>query len=100
MAQISDEVFAMAAKVLDVQPPRKVAEKIKGRIQAGKCLLCDKPATRRGLCVEHYFAFRRALVGLSKGEVEKLKNRSVLAGKILPANYARKVKRPNPFLEN
>lgn len=95
----TSEVFHMAAEVLDVKPSKKTMDRIRSRITGCKCLLCDEHATRRGLCVSHYFAYRRARASMSRAEQTELDTRSVRAGKILPVGYSRQVKKPNPFLE-
>lgn len=96
---VLDEVFQMAVEVLDVKPARKLVAEIRERVKAGKCLHCDADATRRGLCVNCYFAFRRAKAGKSRAEAIELETRAIKAGKILPVNYCRQIKSPNPFLE-
>lgn len=90
----------MAAEVLDVQPSRKDVPRIRERVEQGKCLLCDAAATRRGLCVGHYFSWRRAVAGKSKAERLEITTRAIRSGKLLPAGYVKSIKQPNPFLES
>lgn len=95
---VTDEVFAMAARVLDVKPGKKVMEHVVARVKAGKCLHCDKPASRRGLCGTHYFAYRRAKAGKTRAEAIELDTKAIQAGKILPDGMTRQIRSPNPFL--
>lgn len=93
------EVWTMAAEVLEVQPAKKELARIRERIEAGKCLLCDCQATRRGLCVSHYFFWRRAVAGKSKAERLEITTKAIRTGKLLPAGYVQRIKQPNPFLD-
>jgi hypothetical protein len=82
-----------------MQPAKKELARIHERITEGKCLLCDSQATRRGLCVSHYFFWRRAMAGKSRAERLEITSKAIRAGKLLPAGYVQRVKQPNPFLE-
>jgi hypothetical protein len=89
----------MAAELLDMKPRKQDVPRIKERITAGKCLLCEQQATRRGVCAAHYFAWRRAMAGKSRAERLEITSKAIRAGKLLPAGYVQRVKQPNPFLE-
>lgn len=93
------EVFQMAAQVLDTRPARKLMDVIRMRVKSGTCLHCDRKATRRGLCVNCYFAYRRARSGLTKAQAVEMETKAIKAGKILPANFARQIKSPNLFMQ-
>jgi hypothetical protein len=76
---------------------RSLANKVTERVRSGKCLLCDKPAVRRGLCMNHYMIFRRRrnLKGGTDGAV--FEESCIREGKILAVNEMRKLKSDDPF---
>ena len=82
------------------QPTGELLERLRSRILDGKCLHCENSPTRRGLCVTCYWAFRRMIRGKPRLSKKLIESRSIREGKILPPNFARQVKRPNPFNES
>ena len=70
--------------VMEVRLSAKVKKHVDSRLEAGKCLHCDQPAERRGLCWCHYGRFRTALQEQPKrtrGELEvKMIEQGMVAG--------------------
>lgn len=97
---LSSEVYRIAAMVLNTKPRMKAAARSAERGKVGKCLHCDAKPFRRGVCVRHYFMFRRTVQAAGSEEARiKIDRRSVRNGKILPAQQGRRATGPNPFLE-
>lgn len=44
---------------MDVTPTPKAKKHIQEKVSAGKCLCCDKPLLKRGLCYQCYYKWRR-----------------------------------------
>jgi len=88
------ELLLMSA---EPKPSRKIRGKIEARIRTGLCLCCDRPATRRGLCVAHYHQYRRALLNRDKVDRIDFEQRCIRAGKVLARNQAAGIKRGDPF---
>jgi hypothetical protein len=76
----------------------KIRAKIELRIKAGVCLCCDRPATRRGLCVAHYHQYRRALQARDKVERVDFESRAIRAGKVLARHTYAAIRRGDPFV--
>jgi Fe-S cluster assembly ATPase SufC len=88
------ELIVMATRA---RPPSKTRHKIEDRVRMGICLCCDRPASRRGLCVRHYHQYRRTLLARAEADRVDFERRAIQAGKVLPRNKAAEIKRPNPF---
>lgn len=78
---------------------RSIANQVTERVRSCKCLLCDDPATRRGLCMNHYQTFlrRRAVRGEKDGAL--FEETCIREGKILGLGKMRELKANDPFAD-
>lgn len=81
-----------------VTAKRSLTNQIKERVKTGKCLLCDKLATRRGVCTGHYFKFVRAKGELNRTERMDFDIQMVREGKILGVGQIRELTTDNPYI--
>ena len=74
------------------RPPQSALD----RVRSGRCLLCESPHAKRGLCDAHY---QRHLATKRKGGKSRAWMRLLISeGLILPAQAIREVgTNPNPF---
>lgn len=49
----------VALVVMNVNVGPKIKKQIAEKVQSNKCLCCDKPMLKRGLCYQCYYAWRR-----------------------------------------
>lgn len=78
----------------------KTGERVRELVGAGKCLTegCDGTPTRRGLCVNCYYHFRKTLQSKSdRGEAAEFEERAIKAGKVLAVGMVRELTSSNPF---
>ena len=68
--------------VMDVKLSAKVKKQVDDRLGAGKCLQCEKPVYRRGLCSCHYGRYRTALQEQPKKARGELEARMIEKGMI------------------
>lgn len=81
-----------------VAAKRSIAGQVEDRVKAGKCLVCEESATRRGLCMNHYQTFlRRQREKGSPEEQAAFEEACIREGKILPVHQMRVIKRDDPF---
>ena len=83
------EAFLMPS---DVEPKRTIARAIWERAKTGKCLHCDLPAYRRGICYRHYYQYKTNLRSTPRDRRKLFHDTAVREGKILPN---RQGQRPN-----
>jgi hypothetical protein len=77
---------------------RKISGKVLERVKSRKCLNCENPAKRRGLCNQCYLKFRNKKAGLeSTADRLAFEMNCVQAGKILAVGKVRELRTPNPF---
>jgi hypothetical protein len=76
---------------------QKITGKTKARLVEGKCLICEKLAHRRGLCIAHYAAFRKQLQGRPRSKQGNFETACINAGKILAQGQIRDIKSNDPF---
>lgn len=78
---------------------RSKAAQVEERVKAGKCLVCEMAATRRGLCFRHYQMYLRYVASKPRGDQADVELRCIQEGRILAVNQVREIKRENPFAE-
>lgn len=89
-----EELLAMAT----VGPSGKVKAVIKERVTAGKCLCCDRPLLKRGLCYQCYYAWRNSKNALpTKAKQLEFDAKLIRDGKLLPAQGVRQYTRNSVF---
>lgn len=77
---------------------RSLRERIKDRVRANKCLLCDGEAKgSRGLCNAHFLQFYRKLNTFPKSQRPEFEAEQIQEGRILAAHEIREIKHPSPF---
>ena len=76
---------------------RSIAASVEQRVKAGKCLVCESDATKRGVCDRHYMAFRRMLQSKPTEEQADFEAAAIREGKILPVQEVRRITSDNPF---
>lgn len=70
---------------------------VKERVRSNKCLVCDGPCERRGLCQRHYATFLRQLRERPRDERVAYEEALIREGKILAIQQMRELKRDDPF---
>ncbi len=78
---------------------RSISKSVVERAKSGNCLHCDKAASRRGLCVTHYFEFRRTLLSLPMAERADWEVQQIRDGRILIVGHVARLKSSNVFRE-
>lgn len=78
--------------VMDVKLSTKVKKQVESRLESGKCLQCDSPIHRRGLCTCHYGRYRAALQEQPKKVRGELEARMIEKGMVA---HERQGHRPN-----
>ncbi len=73
------------------------ASEVVQRVKAGKCLLCDGDAKRRGLCDSHYRMFHRQLNQKSSTDQVEFEASAIREGLVLPVGEQRKITSDDPF---
>ena len=82
----------------DVTVKRSKAAEVEDRVRQGLCLLCDRQATRRGLCVNHYQTFLRRMAARGgKDEQLQFEAACIREGLVLPVGQMREIKSDDPF---
>lgn len=79
--------------VMQSEPTPKAKKHILAKVQSGKCLCCDKPALKRGLCYQCYYVWRntrRALPTAAKRAAYDSK--LIRIGRLLAAQAVRAFK--------
>jgi hypothetical protein len=75
----------------------KVA-KVNERVRLGRCLHCEQPAMRRGLCMSHYRLFLRQRAAKTKKTLkDEFEARCVHEGLVLPVQRMRVSRLNDPF---
>jgi hypothetical protein len=77
----------------DVEPLPKYRKRVEERDALGLCLLCDKPATRRGLCDSHHYQFRMERLGTPKTRRRVYENERIRNGTIMGDRQGQPVSR-------
>jgi len=81
-----------------VKPKRSKVGEVNGKVAAGACLICGKPAkSSRGLCVAHYLKFYRTMASIPKNRRAAFEQEQIEAGRILASGAIREIRTPNPF---
>jgi hypothetical protein len=78
-------------------------ETIKKRAGIEECLICglkksENNRIRRGLCVNHYQQFQRALSGIEPSKQDAFEQMLIDNGQLLPSRQGQR-EEPNPFSE-
>ena len=82
----------------DVTVKRSKAAEVEDRVRQGVCLLCERQATRRGLCMNHYQTFLRRMSDKGAREDQlQFEASCIREGLVLPAGEMRKLKSDDPF---
>jgi hypothetical protein len=83
---IADSSFEMSVMVMEARPKPGLKKIVEERDESGLCLLCDRPALKRGLCTCHYGRWRTARAEHSSRECERLAfdAKQIRDGKLLP----------------
>lgn len=77
--------------VMDVQVSRKIQRHVEDRVKCGKCLECDQPIHRRGLCTLHYSRFRTALLEQPKSRRPSTEAKYIERGMIAGEGVVRQI---------
>lgn len=77
----------------DVKPRGKVAARAKERDAAGLCLLCERQASRRGLCTCCYGRWYMRLQRSAEAERANLERAAILAGELMPDRQGQRRKK-------
>lgn len=82
----------------EITAKRSIAKAVQEKARAGECLHCKAKAnSNRGLCVAHYFAFRRKLMSLPKTKRSAFESEQIREGRILAAGQLRELKTKDAF---
>ena len=87
------EIFFMAINI-----GAKAKRYVEERVKAGKCLCCENPALKRGLCHQCYYKWRslRLAIG-SQAKRASYDARLIRAGKLLAPQAVREIRASSPF---
>lgn len=89
-----EELLAMAT----VGPSTQIKAVIQERVAARKCLCCDRPLLKRGLCYQCYYAWRNTKLALpTKSKQLEFDAKLIRDGKLLPAQGVRQYTRDSVF---
>ena len=89
------EIVVMAAEAIG-----KFKKKVQERVSSGKCLCCEKPALKRGLCYQCYYKWRTVRVTLgSASKQASFDAKLIRIGKLLHPQAVRDIKSRNIFAE-
>lgn len=83
----------------DIVVKRTLAGQVTDRVRSGKCLLCDDPAVRRGLCMNHYQLFLRRRDARGNSDGVQFEAACIREGKILAVGKMRELKSNDPFAD-
>lgn len=87
------EIVVMAA-----EPTPKAKKHIAAKVKSGKCLCCDKPALKRGLCHQCYYLWRTTRRGLgSAAKRAAYDSKLIRIGRLLAAQAVRAFKSESVF---
>jgi len=86
------------AMVASAKPKRSIAKEVQERVRSRKCLQCDRPGEKRGLCSQHYQAFMGLYHRTPDNEKAALEDENIREGRILACGEQRKLKSNNPFI--
>lgn len=82
----------------DVTVKRTKAAEVEERVRSGLCLLCDREASRRGLCMTHYMAFMRRKDRQDGTDAKAaFETACIREGLVLPVGQMREIKSDDPF---
>lgn len=85
--------------MMDATPKRTVKKVVEAKIAANECLVCDRPAARRGLCIQHYGDYRVALSHTRHDKRHELEARWIREGRLLPSRQGQRLGAPiSPFM--
>lgn len=76
----------------DVKAKGKVAKRVRERDAAGLCLLCDRPAKRRGLCSCCYSRWYMRLQRTAEAKRASLEREVILLGELMPDRQGQRLR--------
>lgn len=76
-------------RAADIEPMAKHRKRISEKQTAGKCLLCEEPIHRRGLCGSHYWAYRLTMLQTQPNRRHVVEAKAIREGMILASNQGR-----------
>lgn len=83
--------------VMEVRLSPRIKKHVAARTAACKCLQCDQPTYRRGLCTSHYSQFRTALQELPKKERQVLECKLIEKGEVAEDRQGQRLHSVNVF---
>jgi hypothetical protein len=84
--------------VMQAEPTPKAKKHIAARVAAGKCLCCENPALKRGLCYQCYYKWRNARNTLgTAAKKAAFDSKLIRLGKLLHQQAVRAFKACNVF---
>lgn len=84
--------------VLDTRMTAKTRKHVQDCVAKGVCLCgCGKPATRRGLANNCYYAYRRVVQSMNKSDAARYTADLIKRGLLLAVQGVRVIKRNTPF---
>lgn len=89
--------YGMTVMIVDVKPRPSVRQHVQECRDKNVCLLCGKPAEKRGLCLPEYGQYRVALMELPLVERPAFEARMIREGKLLPSRQGQRIDQPNTF---
>lgn len=95
---ISSSQLARYLSMTEAKVKRSKEAETTAKAKEGKCLACGKAENkRRGLCVQHYHQFLRAIAAMPKRKRIEFEEELIREGRILPLGMLRSIRRPNVF---
>lgn len=95
-----DSNFSVSVFVMDVRPKPSTRKIVEERDERGVCLLCEKPAVRRGLCDCHYARFRMAKLDVAREKRAEFEAQQIREGRVLPSRQGQSRDFVNEFRQH
>jgi hypothetical protein len=88
-----DWVELMGRLSKDVRARGKAASRVKERDASGLCLLCERKASRRGLCSCCYSRWYMFLQRTGDGERANAERNAIIAGELMPDRQGQRIRK-------
>lgn len=89
----TDWVELMGHLSRDVRARGKAASRVRERDASGLCLLCERQASRRGLCSCCYSRWYMRLQRTSESERANVERNAIIAGELMPDRQGQRIGR-------